>query len=207
MSNKYFPQAQNSPVTIPYRVFNITGVWIPETFAFPIITQERQDHDIAITPEPYSSPAFVGTAMRWQNHLGKLGASLKNGVGISADGIFYIGEGVNESNLVIHPPEALITANPVAGESIEAYSRIFASPTDNTLLDPAFHWQYKTIQHYDTWGHHKDCWHTGLWEHSTNHVYNYIFSKAVGMVDFWHGELDENNIATGVRFYYYPVDL
>jgi len=201
----YFPQIQdNFPTAIQYRVFDITGVWLPNTFELAILIQVRQPGDIAISPEPYSSPAFIGTAMRWQSPVGTLGRSLKNGAGISNDGKYYVGEGVNEDDFVIYPPEALITIEPVVGETFEGHSRVFASPTDNTVIHTNFHWQYKTIQHFDTWGHHFDCWRTGLWEYSSNHVYNYVFAGGVGMVDFWHGTLNENGQVVGSRFYFFP---
>jgi hypothetical protein len=199
----YYPQTEDN--TIQYRVFSINAVWLSDTFLLPIRSQVRQEHDILITPEPYSSPAFIGTKMQWANYLGKLAGSLKVGTGISPEGKYYLGEGVNELEMVISPPEALLTYNSVVGEIIDCHSRVFTNSYDNTILIPDFHWTYRTIGHYNTWGHYSDCWHTGLYEHTSNYVYNYVFANGVGMIDFWYGALNPNNNVTGMRFYAFPL--
>lgn len=196
----HFPQDN----ILEYLVFSMTGVWQPVTMELSILTQSQFPNNMIITPVPYKSPAFIGTAMQWSTSSGIVGGSLKNGVAVSNNGKYYMGEGVNELDHVIYPPEALLTATPIATEIIDMHSRILKSPWDNTVIIPDFHWRYRTIAHYDTWGHHTDCWRTALWEYSSSFVYNYVFARDVGMVDFWYGNLSADNQVTGMRLYYLP---
>lgn len=193
----YMPNNQS----IEYLVFDITGTWDESTSQLSITTQSAPLKILSILPEPYNCPAFSGTLMQWTKENGTSAGSLKNGVMVSSNGKYYLGEAINESNNFIYPYEALLTYNPVAGETIEEVSRIFTSCENNTVIIPAFHWKYKTIAHYESWGDYSDVWRTGLHEYTSNHVYNYIFAKNIGMVDFWHGSIDENNNVIGTRFY------
>lgn len=186
---------------IEYLVFDITGVWDEETAQLSISTQSPPIKTILIAPEPYNCPAFSGTLMQWKKPNGIPLGSLKNGVMVSSNGTYYLGEGINENNNFIYPYEALLTYAPVAGETIEEVSRVFAGCADNTVIIPAFYWKYRTIGHYDQWGDFSDVWRTGLHEYTSKHVYNYVFAKNIGMVDFWHGSVDENNNVVGTRFY------
>lgn len=186
---------------IEYLVFDITGVWSENTYELSITTQAQRPYMISVTPEPYDCPAFSGTKMQWQNPVGTQARSLKNGVMVSSNGLYYLGEGINENDNFIYPYEALLTHAPVAGETIEEVSRVFAGCADNTIIVPEFRWRYKTIAHYDTWGDFSDVWRTGLHEYPNSHVYNYVFARDIGMVDFWHGSVDVNHNVVGVRFY------
>jgi hypothetical protein len=195
-SYPYFPM----DAKINYLVFNITGHWDEATFAFSIDTQTQRPNTISITPEPIKCPAFTGTKMVWENYLGTK-TSLMDGKTVSSNGKYYIGEGINENSNLIYPYEALLSYSPIAGESIEEHSRVFTGCSDNTIIVPDFHWKYKTIAHYATWGDFSDVWRTGLHEYTSMHVYNYVFANGIGMVDFWHGSVDANGNVTGFRFY------
>jgi len=185
-----------------YNVFDIDALWIPDTFCLSINKQVKRGYQVCITPTAYHSPAFQGTEFRWTaakrgNFLG----SLKNGAALSGNNKPYIGEGVNEVNSLIVPPECILTYTPVMGENVEAYSKIFSDPTAEILLQDDFHWCYRTIEHPDVWGDFTDCWRTGLWEYSSNGVYNYVFSLGIGLVDFWYGLLGADNHVIGQRYY------
>jgi len=194
----YMPNKQS----IEYLVFDITGVWDENTSQLSITTQSAPLKTLTISPEPYNCPAFSGTLMQWTKENGTSAGSLKNGVMVSSSGTYYLGEAITENNSFIYPYEAILTYNPIAGETIEEVSRVFASCYDNTVVIPAIYWKYKTIAHYKVWGGFSDVWRTGLREYTSNHVYNYVFAKNIGMVDFWHGSIDENNNVIGTRFLY-----
>lgn len=201
MTSKYLINYFPAVSRIEYRVFDITGEWSEAGYTLSINSQTRRDNNIAVTPESYSCPAFSGTKMQWENPVGNKTRSLKNGPGVSSNDIYYIGEGINENDNFIYPYEAILTYNPIAGEVIEQRSKVFTSCLDNTVIVPSFHWKYKTIAHYETWGGFADVWRTGLHEITSNHVYNYIFAKDIGMVDFWHGSIDKYNNVKGVRYF------
>jgi len=197
----YMPNKQS----MEYLVFDITGVWDESTSQLSITTQSAPLKTLTISPEPYNCPAFSGTLMQWTKENGTSAGSLKNGVMVSSSGTYYLGEAITENDSFIFPYEAILTYNPIAGETIEEVSRVFASCYDNTVVMPAIYWKYKTIAHYKVWGGFSDVWRTGLREYTSNHVYNYIFAKNIGMVDFWHGSIDENNNVIGTRFLYNKI--
>jgi hypothetical protein len=116
----------------------------------------------------------------------------------------YIGEMVNELGNVIIPPEAKLERNPVVGNVIDKQSVVRVSPSDNTIINANFHWKYRTIEYLPVaWGNFIDCWRTGLREYNpagNDRVYNYLFMKNKGMVNFWYGDLIGNQV-TGHQFY------
>lgn len=188
-------------VGIEYRVFDITGQWSANTFELSILTQVRRPDNILITPEPMQCPGFAGQKMQWQNPVGTPARSLKNGPAVSSNGKIYLGEQINENDNLIYPPEAILTHQPVVGETIEEHSRVCESGWDGTVLIPDFHWKYKTIS-MGAWGPHLDTVRTGLYEITSAHVYNYVFAAGIGMVDFWHGVLlDTQGNLNGTRYW------
>ena len=102
------------------------------------------------------------------------------------------------------PPEAKISNSLIVGEVLDTTSVVRKSPTDNTIINPANHWRYTTIEHLATWGRYVDCWHTALREcnepNGRDYVYNYIFMKGKGMVNFWYGQLVGTTV-TGFQLY------
>lgn len=117
----------------------------------------------------------------------------------------YIGEMVNELGNTIIPPEPKLEKFPVGGTTFSGASVIRKSPTDNTIINPSFQWKYRTIEHMAApWGNFTDCWRTGLREYiptAKDRVYNYLFMRNKGMVNFWYGDLNADGTVTGYQFF------
>jgi hypothetical protein len=214
----YYPLKHGS--YIKYKVFEIRGAWDNRTMHLSI--SSRTPH----ANSPQMIRATVGTCAAFGNgpiyssgyhsynhHQGvwRYKQSLRDGGARSSDGIQYIGEAVNHSGGTHVPFIAKIALAPQPGQVIDEASRVTASSVDcqrhdgGQVYDPAFRWTYKTLRWYPRWGRFNDCWRTALREMSPDggiqQVYNYVFMRNVGMVQFWY--IDPT---TGKGFEYYATD-
>ncbi len=192
--------------TIEYKVIDFTGIWYPDNFKLDIFTRQGRTDHVRVTSGLSSCPAFTGFAQFWHtldfpDLPIRPGMSLRNGLTVSENGLYYLGEAINEFGNFTSPYIAILTNSPVAGERIEGKSKTYLSCKDSTLLRDDYLWSYRTIQHYELWGIFPDVWRTALWEHETNHVYNYAFAKDIGMVNIWHGFMDVNGNVVGTEYY------
>ena len=96
-------------------------------------------------------------------------------------------------NLTV-PFEAKITMNPVAGEVLDyptATTYTNCGNGSSKINNANFHFTYKTLQHYSTFGVWSDVWRTALEEYvpGTSQIQltvNYAFANNIGLVDFWY---------------------
>jgi hypothetical protein len=210
----YNPMTPDS--SILYNVSNITGTWNDTTMRLDItsstlvsplrISYSKLGHD-SYNPAHnlfvhYFHPDSV------PNEPVVLTSSLQDAKWLLANGTSYIGELINELGNVIVPPEAKLQKTPSAGSVIEAVSVVRKSVTDNTIVNPAFRWKYRCIEHLaNPWGKFTDCWRTGLREYivesggAKDRVYNYLWMRDKGLVNFWYGDLNANGTVTGTSFY------
>jgi hypothetical protein len=116
----------------------------------------------------------------------------------------FIGEMVNELGNTMIPPLPKLQRNPVGGFTYSSSSVVRKSVTDDTIINPAFAWKYRTIEHMAApWNNYIDCWRTGLREYNVtkkDRVYNYLFMRDKGMVNFWYGDLNADGTVTGYQF-------
>jgi len=195
----YFPQTEGTQ--IEYDTFAITGTWHEDTYTLDILTRTEHTTNVVMAFEHAQCPAFSGTEMAFERPPGTYQASLYNGTMVSGNGKYYVGEAISEFGGFTFPYEPILTYLPIAGEVIDGYSTTYTSCSDATPLFTDWHWQYRTIAHYDNWGPFSDVWRTALKEFRTNHVYNYVFQKDVGIVDLWHGAVDAQGNVTGVEYW------
>ncbi len=191
--NPYDQMIPGSQIT--YKTYPITTSWDNNTQALTIVKQFAYDsvqtlqysttscngHEYFVThynwgiptsPQPVP-PYYVG--------------SLVDTVFISSNGISYIGEGLNGGGNVT-PGEAKISMNPIVGETINEYSTVSSQCINTSFKSYSYHWQYKTIEHFDSWMGFKDVWRTGLVEYNGDgfppNYYNYYFALNYGMIAF-----------------------
>ena len=198
----YLPMVVGTSIT--YVSIPITGTWHENTMALDVNTQSTSDGQVEITS--FRNPELDTFVAYWHapgppplpiNYR----SALQDAYGYYLYGkpgaLIYVGELVNEFEQVIRPPEAILTMSPIVGENFTRMSRVYTDGVITTRI----HWKYRTIAHYDTWGPFADCWRTALWEYDSTHVYNYVFARDVGMVDFWHGALDAQGNVVGHEYF------
>jgi hypothetical protein len=197
--------------TITYNVYEMTGAYNDSDMRISVtnstyvgkvkITLSANEYNDYVTKKLYvryyHGETIPSTPIIWSS-------TLQDAKWIRSNNVEFIGEMINELGNTIIPPEPKITKNPIAGESFTDTSIIRASVANTTIINPAFKWKYRTIEYLPTaWGGFVDCWRTGLREYNpngTDRVYNYLFMKNKGMVNFWYGNLN-GNIVTGHQFY------
>ncbi len=88
----------------------------------------------------------------------------------------------NEINIIMSPPECILTLTPIAGETIHGDTLTYSHPP--VAFSASGGWDYSTIACYPTWGEGVDVCRTSLNEY-TGFKYNYAFMRGVGAVDIW----------------------
>ncbi len=195
--------------SIRYLVMEIAGVWKKDTHEIWILSRTPLP-----APNTYETiyfgqrtcPTYFGQGPLFTEHYNAPNnpRPLQEGGAVTAQGIPYIGEAINERGQVMIPFEAKITNSPVAGETIGPVQTITYTRDRACEFPPATatqttsYWRYMTIGHYVSWGIFSDVWRTGLHECGTvancasypgQSVYNYAFKRGVGLIDFWYGVL------------------
>lgn len=201
-SYPYFPMKIGT--SINYKCFTITGTYNPVTMCISaIINQSIPPLIHRITSTLISTPSFSGHYQYWHSvETPDEPPIIEHGLGngFSVKDKIYVGEAMNEAGQIMIPPEPILMYRPVAGEEITGTSVVYqkydwGAPIGN------LNWKYKTIAHYDMWGVFSDVWHTAL-DEKNGSVYNYIFKKDVGMVDFY-----QLNTVTGIGREWYAVSF
>ena len=218
----YYPMVPGTQIV--YQVSPVTSLWNPATQSLTIQTRgavadsqslqslQTLQYSVNYCADFGGTPLFAST---YNN--GALNAAapfvaaqaLQDTLFTSTNRIDYIGEAGNPEDEV-QPGEAKITMQPVAGEIIDEYSAVTPGCGRHTVLNPAYHWQYRTIEHLAGWRGYSDVWHTGLIEFNGGStpaaVYNYWFARGIGMVSFVGGNpLDAaTNLAAGYEYYAVP---
>ena len=209
--NPYAPYPDGGYIV--YDVYPFTGTWHDNTGELDILTRGapgvQQTMAFSRTrcakfPDADLYNAYYHLAGT-PNAPAQPWASLQN-VDYLYSGKLYIGEGVDQFGAVKIPPEAIITNAPVAGESIDSPSTtVYAGCDSGVVQSSAFHWRYRTIAHYATWGIFPDVWRTSLREYASDnsgYVYNYAWQRGKGIVDLWYGQLNQQtNAVTGSEYY------
>lgn len=115
-------------------------------------------------------------------------------------GIWYLGEYTNFQQLLIVPGEAKLPVSPVGGEHIDCISNVI----QGGAVVYQDHWTYQTIGHFAQLEQFTDCWWTCLIEYSAagaiQTVYNYVFARGIGMIQFWYIKPDGNGNGAGYFF-------
>lgn len=221
--SSYYPMVPGTQ-----RVYNVqpaSSSWNAQTQALTIgstsasLGYNTMQYSASYCADFGSTPLFL-TTYNGGNLTALLPPSPANGlqdtVFTNADGVQYIGEALNPSGEVM-PGEAKITMHPVVGEVIDVYSRVTAGCGSSDVLNAAYHWQYRTIEHLDSWNGFSDVWHTGLIEFNDpaggipSASYNYWFARGLGMVGFvWNNPgavKSESSMPSGDNgLYYSPVE-
>jgi hypothetical protein len=198
-SYDYFPMKVGS--SIEYKCFAINGVYHPDTMCIDAYIQNIPPINVRITSTIVSTPLFAGFYQYWHSpETPDSPPLLKNGLGngFSYKDKIYVGESMNELGQIMIPPEPLLVYRPVAGEEIVGSSNLYKAYDWGEKIGVG-NWRYKTIAHYDTWGAFNDVWRTALSENDY-YVYNYVFAKGIGMVDFY-----QLNIQTGIGREWYAI--
>jgi hypothetical protein len=205
----YYPLTPGSSIT--YSVSAITAGFNPATYQLGISTLIPSGPVQTLTCSSASDPMcdveplFVehynpGIA---QNPLPTVPANF-DGCLVEGEfapmGWWYVGEYSNYNQNICLPAECKIPVNPTGGEHLDMVSTI-AGHGDTVGTS---HWIYQTIGHYPQWNQFQDCWWTCLIEYSTDgsiqQVYNYIFSRGIGMVEFWYVVFPVNYLGSGYFF-------
>jgi hypothetical protein len=210
----YNPMTPDTCIT--YQVFNMTGTWNDLTSRLDIVSSTPTTQ-VKITYSKNGADTYNPAHNLFVHYFHALNepgspvnyaSALQDTKWLTPNGYSYIGELINELGNVIVPPEAKIQKNLVGGTVIEAKSVVRKSVTDNTIINPSFRWKYRCIEHMAApWGDFIDCWRTGLREYITesggpkDRVYNYLWMRDKGLVNFWYGDLNTDGTVTGSLFY------
>ncbi|MFN9727404.1 hypothetical protein [Acidovorax sp.] len=201
--NPYYPM--NSGSTIVYQGYDIEGQWDENTMQLTVTRRTPWNRLVSINYSQTTCPLYFGSGTLFvADHMdgGASSGLLMDGGAVSSNGITYMGEAVNQHGQVHVPFIPKLAFNPIAGQEIHAVSSVTRSCTDTThMLN--LPWRYKTIGNYRSWGPFQDVWRTGLHEYGTEQfVYNYVFARNKGMVNYWYGQLMPNgSIVNGKEFY------
>lgn len=215
----YYPM--NAGQRIKYQLYSFRGYWDEPSMKITITARapyvpsnpyymQTISYSFDICPLYFGyGPLYVAT---YTDPYGASG-SLKDGGWIDPKGISYIGEAVNEKGVVARPFIAKLAFNPSQGQEIRGSSVTNLNCNSQQLyLNKPFNWVYRTIEYNKVWGRYTDTWRTGLREFNSefnsnnvkhkDRVYNYVFQRGVGMVNFWYGDLEDNqSILNGVEYY------
>lgn len=199
----YYPM--NASSQIVYQGYRIQGHWNETTMELTVTSRTPYPNPVAIQYSKTTCPMYFGNGVLFLGDHTELGISsgkLIDGGGVSSNGISYIGEAINQNHNVHIPFIPKIATNPVAGQEIQGTSRVTASCTDMTF-ELNLPWRYKTIGHFTNWGPFQDVWRTGLHEYGNEQfVYNYVFARNKGMVNYWFGQLLPNGTLTNAWEFY-----
>jgi hypothetical protein len=134
------------------------------------------------------------------------GSALQESIG-TVGGVQFIGDAINYAGAAAVPPIGYLPLTPSAGQVIETTSNIYESCANNTVIQ-TLHWKSKVVAFYANWGPHADVVRTGLREfHSQANpavpdcVYNYIFKRGVGLVQFFYGCFQPGGTVAGHVYY------
>jgi hypothetical protein len=203
----YYPM--NAGTQIVYQVYEIQGHWDEATMQLSVTSRTPWNRPIAIQYSSTTCPAYFGNGPLYRATYvdsGTAGGALIDGGGVSPGGISYIGEAINEIGWVHVPFIAKLAVNPSAGQTIDATSTVTRGCSDTTFQQ-TLRWRNRTIAHASSWGPFQDVWRTGLHEYGSesggvDRVYNYVFARGKGMVNFWYGQLGpDGTITNGQEFY------
>jgi hypothetical protein len=199
--------------TIKYQVLSFTGTYDAPSMKISVTSQTHLHYNnITFSANSYNSYSTKDLFVLYYHGIGQpstpinYSAALQDAKWIMPDNFSYIGEMVNQFGNTMLPPEPKIQKTPVAGVTYSGTSVVRSSATNDTIINPAFNWKYRTVEYLPTWGPFADCWRTALHEYnptSKDSVYNYVWMKNVGLVNFWYGELNGNTV-TG--YIYHAVE-
>jgi hypothetical protein len=209
------PRTPNSWVT--YQRFVTTCQWSVATKQLSII-QKASDQQApvitvqytnGVTPSLSTNPflqatRFFGPVIDPTQDLGVI----NNAVSWYSEGSnqigWYLGDiGWPDKGITVTPGEPMIPLNPVGGEHYEIDHEVANSQSGKTV-NYIMHTSYWTVGHYATWGAFTDCWRTTLVEYhgpAIQAIYNYIFARGLGLVDFWWGVPDGSGGIAGHEMY------
>lgn len=198
--------------SIVYNVYQMTGTYNDSDMRITVNSNVLQGRvKITFSDNSYDSYVTKPLIVRYYHSESSpdspinFSATVQDSKWTTSSNFQYIGEMVNELGNTIIPPEPKLQKIPVAGFTISGSSVIRKSYLDDSIIDPAFKWKYRTIEYFPTaWGGFNDCWRTGLREYipsGKDRVYNYLFMKDKGMVNFWYGDLNSDGTVTGYQFY------
>jgi len=213
---EYWPARESA--WIRYQVFAIRAHWNPWTRALSVVSRTPHTEHI-ISVKWFANSTSIATHFNEEFSLpsdpesfGKLGNISYRDLMV---GEFFIGEiGRPDDNLLVAPPEPKIPLNPSAWHSRQAEAG--GLTTMHQVLDSrggslqtwSMITKFRTLGHYPQWGRYVDCWRTSLEEAepsgNTGSVYNYVFMRDVGLVDFWYCapySPDASGISDGYEYY------
>ena len=187
---------------IEYQVAAITGRW-HDSGHLDVLTS------VPIPPEQhgYQRETYIDTGSMVAKVTGDIGVAQTKPVagrtlyeGYGGDGW---GETLNNLDMIQMPPILLLPENHTVGRVINAVSKIFAPTADHTW--EAFYFPSRNIVlGVGPWGPWPDCVRTALWENPENQntsVYNYVFAKDIGLVNYWYGVKDAAGNVAGYQYY------
>lgn len=211
----YDPRVPNSWVT--YQRFVTTCQWTVSTKQLTVI-QKAPDQQAPLITVQYtdgSTPSlatnpflqatrYFGTVISASQDLGVINNAVSwyNEAGNQIG--WYLGDiGWPDKGITVSPGEPMIPINPVGGEHYEIDHEVANSQSGKTVTY-IMHTSYWTIGHYATWGAFTDCWRTTLVEYNgpaIQAIYNFVFGKGLGLVDFWWGVPDGSGGIAGHEMY------
>lgn len=184
--------------SITYQVGTIAGQFVPSTWQLQVMTPPVPSTTYPIqTITCFSTNAFTNGMANLYQEVTTVGtvcaASAPPDLSESlVEGWFaptsnwYLGEYSNLGQTACNPGEAKMLMNPQGGEQIDIHSTVTSG---GQVVSNNFHWTYQTIGHYAAWAGIPDCWWTCLVEWQANGhpnaVYNYVFARGIGMINFW----------------------
>lgn len=201
-SSAYWPLTPNSWAEYNYFTFG-AGRYNPTTMGIeidkaPVLTDQFRRTCVAVQHIQYPGIAICDTRPGvvplpdWSNVDKVLFQGLYNGPGNPQ----YIGESGNDQDIG-WIPECEITTSPITGEVLTGTcTGNMWDKTTGAVQSSAVNWKYKTIgpgpgvNGVYWWPQYPDQIMTALIERpeqSAGWVYNYIFARNVGLINFWWG--------------------
>jgi len=220
-THPYLPYPDGGSIT--YQKIPITVQWYEASGSLDVLVRGPSTASEVISYSHTTCEAIGGALYNSYHHLPGTPnlpftswGSLVTGID-TVDGKQYIGEYVDQNGKRKDHAEAILSMNPIAGETITgANTKIYADCNPNTPIESqTFKWKYWTIAAYSNWGPTiSDVWRTGLREYGdcefggTNggQVYNYVFQRNVGLVDFWYASINCAGQGSGFQYFVSSVN-
>lgn len=223
VTHPYAPYRPHS--WIDYQVMTITGTWHPDSMALDVLTRTL------IPPEAHGFQRITslqsgGLIGQTSSDGGVVCNNMASGYpnGILFQDMDENGIGERSAGWGIGQPGVLILPNDITvGGVFNTLTKVWmlkwmlkdgstlpiaqANTVPGQMIAerelPDFPSRCRVV-YCGPWGHWPDTVRTALWEKpgaADAFVYNYVWQKDIGLIDFWYGALAADNTVSGIQMY------
>jgi len=205
VGDPYWPWTDNS--WIEYRVSEIEATWYNDSKILEVNSRTYLNTQRITIEHRTCSDCWGDNIVYHQVYAG--GGSVGNG-GNTVDNRFFYGEAVDHNGAVHIPFLPKLSRDKTIGQTLEVTSKVRES-CDNCVLTGASELLKWRLISGGNWGEFEDTYRTGLVD-CNSAVFNYVFMKDVGMVNFWYvidipgDPCEPGGTCTGTGYEFYAID-